>query len=120
MIGNNQYSARGLVGLLQSWVESGSASIVINSVRYRIDPSCSTSLDSPSASDCVPSATTKSTPRQEPTTSSPSAQNLNLQGTFSGGEIGGLVIGVLIAALLLLFIVLLAILIYRSFRGTKG
>lgn len=112
------------MGLLQSWVESGLASIVINSVRYRIDPSCSTSLDSPSAFDCVITSASSSTPSQNPTTSSSSpsasAQNLNLQGRISSGEIGGLVVGVFIAVLLLLFVVLLAILIYRSIRGTKG
>ena len=75
IIGNSQYSASGLVDLLQSWVASGRASVSVNSVRYHIDPTCLTSLDSLSASDCAITMTTTTlapptTPSSPPTTSS--------------------------------------------------
>ena len=75
IIGSSQYSANGLVDLLQSWVEGGAASISLNSVRYHIDPSCSTSLDSPDAPDCavVTTTTTTSMPPVETTTTTTTA-----------------------------------------------
>lgn len=135
--GNGRYSATGLVDLLQSWAESGSASVVINSVRYHIDPTCSVSLDSLQATDCavvvttttttapttsmpIKQSTMQRTAASSSTTAAPSVNKLGSQRSISGAEIGGLIIGVIIALLLLLFVILLAALLYRNFVGTKG
>ena len=125
IIGNSQYSASGLVDLLQSWVATGTASISVNSVRYHIDPTCSITLDSLAAPDCdlagiTTTLATPTTPSSPPTTESSSEVSLASQTGISGGVIGGITIGVIIAALLLLFTVLVAILIYMTSRKNHG
>ena len=131
VIGNSQYSGSGLVDLLQSWVASGTASVMVNSVRYHIDPTCSTALDSLSAPDCtttteappttLPPGTTPSSPLLTTRTTSPAVSVAFSQSAISTGEIAGLIIGVIIAVLLILFIALIALLIYRTTRiGTSG
>ena len=116
IIGNSQYSASGLINLLQSWVMSGTASVSVNSIRYHIDPTCSTALDSLTAPDCAIFGTASA----PSTTSLSPAVSLSSITGISGGEIGGIIIGAVIVVLLLFFIALVAWLIYRTFRSTRG
>ena len=119
LIGNNYYSASGLVNLLQMWVEGGGATLAVNTVSYPIDSSCPTPLDSPTDPGC-PSTVVMTTTTGATTTPPPSIDSLGSRGTISRGEIGGLAIGVLIATLLVVFIALVVVLILRSFKGTIG
>ena len=50
--GTSNYSASDLVALLQSWVQSGEASINIQSIHYNLDQSCETALDNIYALNC--------------------------------------------------------------------
>ena len=52
MVGTDTYSAPGLVSLMQSWVGSGRASIMVQSSRLHLDPTCGTSLDTLQSSVC--------------------------------------------------------------------
>ena len=52
MVGTDTYSAPGLVSLMQSWVGSGRASIMVQSSRLHLDQTCGTSLDTLQSSVC--------------------------------------------------------------------
>ena len=54
MVGTNTYSAAGLVSLMRSWVGSGRASIMVQSSRLHLDPTCDAYLDTLQSSDCPP------------------------------------------------------------------
>ena len=102
MMGTDTYSAPGLVSLMQSWVGSGRASIMVQSSRLHLDQTCDAYLDTLKAPDCEG--------REESSTTNPIASvspaAANSPGA-SAGQIGGIAIGVIIAVLLIIFIVLL-------------
>ena len=87
------YSATGLVSLMQSWVGSGRASVMVQSTRLHIDPTCGTNLDSLYDVDCA----------NKPPTASPSTGGHG----FNVGEIGGIAVGAVIAILLIALIVVI-------------
>ena len=101
MVGTNTYSAPGLVSLMQSWVDSGRASIMVRSSRLTLDPTCDTNLDSLYDTDCLYSPT-------KPPTAAP----FNRHGV-SAGEIAGILIGVVI---ILLLIALVVVIILKKWR----
>jgi len=131
MVGTSQISAEDIVDRLAAWVESGSASVLVNSVRLDIEPLCNTILDRPEAPDCSFSrATTKiasPTVSTEPvTTDTVSTTIATTVATIveasveqavglRPGDIGGLIIGILIALLLLVFIALLLVLLFKKY-----
>ena len=109
------YSASGLVSLMQSWVESDTASVMVDSTRFHLDPTCYTVLDSPFGIDCIkdqapvtklPPHTTL-TPSVKPPTSAP------VSGSISAGEIGGIAVGV---GIVLLLIILIVVIICKKWR----
>ena len=118
MVGTDIYSAPGLVSLMQSWVGSGRASIMVQSSRLHLDPTCGTSLDTLKAPDCEflpPHLTTNPTnsptnPTTNPATGSPRIDSQSGNGA-SVGEIGGLAVGGVIVVLLAVLIVLIAVVI---------
>jgi hypothetical protein len=133
MVGIDTYSATGLVSLMQSWVENDTASVMVDSTRFHLDPTCYTILDSLFGVDCIndqaPVTTlpppTTSTPSVESTTSTPSVKTTNstpsvkpptsapVSGSISAGEIGGIAVGVVIV---LLLIILIVVIICRKWR----
>ena len=123
MVGTDTYSAPGLVSLMQSWVGSGRASIMVQSSRLHLDPTCGTSLDTLKAPDCEflpPHLTTNPTNSPtNPTTGSPSINSLsgNSGGGVSVGEIGVLAVGGVIIILLAILIVLIAVVIMSRRRS---
>ena len=52
IVGTDVYSSPGLVSLMQSWVGSGMASIMVQSSRLQLDPTCDTYLDTLQSPDC--------------------------------------------------------------------
>lgn len=133
IVGTDVYSAPGLVSLMQSWVESGTASIVVgSSSRLHLDASCSTSLDTLRSADCpmisppvilttdgkpdIPSTTKEEKPmattsKQED--SSGTKDRLNSSAS-RGGEIGGIIVGSLVVILLTVLIVMLAVFMWKK------
>ena len=136
MVGTDTYSAPGLVSLMQSWVGSGRASIMVQSSRLHLDPTCGTSLDTLKAPDCEflpPHLTTNPTnsptnpttnpatnpttnPATNPATGSPRIDSQSGNGA-SVGEIGGLAVGGVIVVLLAVLIVLIAVVIMWKMKS---
>ena len=52
IVGTDVYSAPGLVSLMQSWVGGGRASVMVQSSRLQLDPTCDASLDTLQSPDC--------------------------------------------------------------------
>ena len=120
IMGTDVYSATGLVSLMQSWVGSGRASIMVQSSRLHLDSTCSASLDTLKAPDCQggeekPTTSVPTTP-SEPTkpTVSPSAAAAS---GSSVGEIGGVAVGAVIIVLLAILIVLVVVVMMRKWRA---
>ena len=66
ILGSDDYSALGLVELMQSWVSSSQAFITLDSFRMRVDQTCPAQLDTINAPDCPLIVST--TPSDELTT----------------------------------------------------
>lgn len=112
MVGTEVYSAPGLVSLMQSWVESDTGSVMIQSSRLHLDPTCYTKLDTLFANDCVTPVTPVTTPPYitasvKPPTAAP------VNSSISAGEIGGIAVGVVIV---LLLIILIVVIILKKWR----
>ena len=103
IVGTETYSAPGLVSIIQTWVASNISSIMVQSSRLHLDPSCSTKLDSLFATDC-----SHSTGPISPPTASPHAL-----GHINEGEIGGITVG---AVIILLLVVLIVVIILKKWR----
>ena len=119
--GTSNRSAIDLVALLQSWVQSGAASINIQSVRYGVHPNCKTALDNIHALNCgispltppPPSPSTK--PPTEPVTEPPTKgatedKNVGTEhnsGGSNSAQVGGIIIGGIIAGALLALLILI-------------
>ena len=123
------YSAPGLVTLMQSWVDTGSASIAIqSSSRLHLDASCPTSLDTLRSPDCPfvsPPTIPTTMGRPEPKTTQKKPEETNkpasedrtgLSASPTDGEIGGMFIGVLVVLLLTVVIMLLAVVLMRKWK----
>jgi hypothetical protein len=123
--GTDAYSATNLVSLIQSWVASGSASIIVFSSRLRLDQDCTAFLDSLNEPDCPFNVE----PQQTATAPKPT-ESINVAPTASShhqvraAEIGGFVIGaivIILLAVLILVIVIVAVKKYKckslSFKG---
>ena len=110
IVGTDTYSAPGLVSLMQSWVGSGMASIMVQSSRLHLDPTCDASLDTLKAPDCkVVFFVEPTDPTQKPSILSP-VTGQSGSGGASVGTIGGIVVGGVTAVLLgILIIVLIAV-----------
>jgi len=119
IVGTDTYSAPRLVSLMQSWVGTGRASIMVQSSRLHLDPTCGTSLDTLKAPDCEvlfpmgptdridkPTVTIKPQSRQSSSSSGPNV-----------GEIGGIAVGGVIVILLIILIVLIAVVIMYKMKS---
>ena len=133
IVGNDVYSAPGLVSLMQSWVISGTASISLqSSSRLHLDPTCPTSLDTLRSADCPMVSTPVISTVGEPTPKTTEDKNLEITNSkpedgnkgeggvsaaaTSAGEVGGIIIGALVVILLAVLIVMLAIVILRRWK----
>ena len=135
IIGTNVYSPIALVSLLQSWVESGSASITVESQRLNLDEECSTPLDSLSDLDCPlvtkppPQTTTSTTVTTQTETTAPLKTTEKAKvvsdaavGIISAGQIGGIIVVMVIIALIavLLVAVTIAFMRWRAVKKSKA
>ena len=128
--GTNNRSASDLVALLQSWVQSGEASINIQSVRYYLHPNCETTLDNIHALNCgtqpltpPPSPSPATKPPTEPQTKGPT-EDKNVGGKDNSGgsnsaQVGGIILGGIIAGALLVMIVLIVVVIILWKKSPK-
>ena len=101
IVGTEVYNAPGLISLMQSWVATNRASIMVRSSRLHIDPSCGITLDTLYTTDC-----SKGQGPVSPPTTSPITQ-------VNGGEIGGIVVG---AVIVLLLIILIVVIMLKKWR----
>lgn len=144
LLGGDDYSALGLVELMQSWISTRQAFLTVDAFRMLVDPGCTTRLDTINAPDCplttpppmttpisstTPTTatthstvtTSESTPPTTPTTTTSKPEVAQPQvSAMRGFEVGGVVIGALIVVLLLvLLLVIVLIVLYRSRKQTK-
>ena len=78
ILGTGNYSAIGLVELLQNWIQSNRAYVVVNNFRMQLDPTCPTRLDTLEDPEC-PVVT--QTPPTIVTTTSPTTEKPTLPKT---------------------------------------
>ena len=99
---------------MHSWVDSGSASIMVQSSRLHLDPTCGAKLDTLKALDCSTGEDTSlSTTHDE---SSPTAHVSPVaisSSVVQAGEIGGITVGVVVIILLILIIMLLILMKFK-------
>ncbi len=76
ILGTANYSAIDLVDLLQNWILTNKAYVMLNNFRMQLDPTCSTRLDTLDDPECpivtqapatTPMATTQTVPTEKPT-----------------------------------------------------
>ena len=121
IVGTDVYSAPDLVSLMQSWVGSGRASVMVQSSRLHLDPTCTTLLDSLKSPDCEGEG--NPTPKPQSTDSSAASKpkpDSNPQIGSSGaslGEIGGIAVGGVIIALLAILIVLIVVVVMWKMKS---
>jgi hypothetical protein len=141
LLGSDDYSALGLLELMQSWINSDRAFLSVNFFRMRVDSTCVTRLDTSNAPDCplIPTVTTvsetsSSAPPDDTTspdlpdtasTDSPDATStvgrntpqiiVESSSAMRSGEITGIAIGAIIIILLLvILVVIVVIVLYKS------
>ena len=123
IIGTNSYSPNDLLSLIQSWVSSGYASIVVETSHLFLDKGCSTLLDTLRDPDCplmLPPTTTSSvTPPK--TTAPPSTTKEKpsvVSNAVRAGDIGGILVALIIAVLtaVLLIVLVVTIMKWRAFK----
>ncbi len=126
ILGGLDYSALGLVELMQSWIDSRQAFIVINSFRMQVDPECPTRLDTINAADCPlgdilpPGVITPTTEASQPSETTEVTKPVVLisspeKSGIRAGEAGGIAVGVLILVLLIaLVLLILGIIFYKG------
>ena len=124
ILGNSNYSALGLIELMQTWIASGQAFVVVDSFRMQVDPLCLAQLDTINAPDCplvytiTPAADTTRPSESSLTTLmgtvESAASTISSVGGVRVGEVGGIVVGVLILIVLIALVVLLGIILYRG------
>ena len=113
--GTADRSASDMAALVQSWVESDTASVLIENSRLQIDPSCNTRLDNIRGPDCdankppieptSPDNTKSTTTPDSAKSSSQNDDNNNVStAQVLGIFIGGAAIGLFLTLFVLLFI----------------
>ncbi len=118
IIGTEKNSAGHLVSLLNYWVQTSHASLLVGFLRLHVDPRCATPLDSLLAPDCIimETLTTMGMTTEKVTTAVTTANHPTPQ-PLTSGETGGLILGCIVAILLTIFIVLLIVVIVRCFKN---
>ena len=131
IIGTNSYSPIALVSLIQSWVNTGYASIVVETSHLFMDTDCNTLLDTLRDPDCplrvLPPATTSSVTPPKITVPSTKTTGPNtatekpssaVGSPLRAGDIGGVLVAVIIAVLVvvLLMVLVITIMKWRAFK----
>lgn len=136
MLGTTDYSATGLVGLMQSWIETSQAFVTIDTFRMQVDTTCTARLDTIDSPDCLlvegggpNSITTNPTVNPDTTTttdtgdsktdtsnsktdaSEPAVATLS---AVRAGEVGGIIVGALIILVLLVLMVIILVVALRK------
>ena len=121
IVGTDTYSAPGLVSLMQSWVGSGRASIMVQSSRLHLDQTCDAYLDTLQSPDCPPGEQIQSLPTSPITDLEFTEMTLLVSGDDSGSASGGGVIAgsisavvVVILAILCMLLILVLVLIMKT------
>ena len=117
IVGTDVYSAPGLVSLMQSWVGSGRASIMVQSSRLHLDSACATSLDTLKSPDCKGRGDSTPKPPTDSFGKPITAPQSGSSGGASLGEIGGIAVGGVIIFLLAILIVLIVVVIMWKMKS---
>ena len=104
--GTSQTNSSFLVSLIESWVRSGDARIIVTQIQLIVDPECSVAISSLTLNrECELLEITSTTEKQpEPTVTSPENQ-LNTAGII-GGIIAVLIILIIIVATIIVVMVI--------------
>ena len=127
IIGTNSYSPNDLAFLIQSWVSSGYALIVVETSHLFLDKDCSTLLDTLKDPDCplvLPPTTTSSV--APPKTTAPPITTKEKPGVvrnavgspLRAGDIGGILVALIIAVLIAVLLIVLVV-IFIKWRAFK-
>ena len=123
IMGTNSYSPTDLVSLIQSWVSTGYASIIVETSRLFPDKDCNTILDTLRDPHCppqLPSTTSSMTPPKTTTppstvttTEEPSVDNNVVESPLNARDIGDMLVTLIIAVLIAVLVVVLAVTIIK-------
>lgn len=122
IIGTDVYNPFDLVSLIQSWVSSGFASIVVQRSHLFLDVDCNAMLDTLSDPDCPlaepPVMTTSAIPprrttQPSTTTGRPGVVSNAVASPIRAGVIGGILVATIIAALIAVLLVVLIVTILK-------
>ena len=127
IIGTDSYSPAALVSLIQSWVNTGYASIVVETSHLFLDKDCSTLLDTLRDPDCpleLPPTTTssvtppKTTAPPSTTKEKPSVVSNAVGSPLRAGDIGGILVALIISTLVavLLIVLVVSIMKWNAFK----
>ena len=136
IIGNDRYNSDDLVSLIQSWIVSDTALINTGLFHFKVDPTCSTSLDSldspncaieappsaitPGASRAPPSAITPGTSRAPPSAITTGPSRIpSLSFSAVTGEAITIGVGFFILLVLVCIVILLSFLLFWK-KKSKG
>ena len=120
IIGNNRYNSDDLVSLIQSWVASDTAVINAGLFHFKVDSTCSSSLDSLDSSDCAIIQSPITTEPPTKTGPPPAIASATTAGV-TAIEAVTIVVGFLIILILVGVVILLSVLFFRKQKsnGTR-
>ena len=127
IVGTDTYSAPGLVSLMQSWVGSGRASVIVQSSHLHLDQTCDAYLDTLQSPDCPPGEQIQSLSTSPIITNLEFTEmTLSVSGDESGSASGGGVIAgsisavvVVILAILCMLLILVPVLIMKTLNSKQ-
>ena len=128
IIGTNTYSPVALVSLIQSWVSTGYASIIVERSRLFLDKDCNTILDTLRDPHCPPELPSTTSSMTVPETTAPSSTITTterpsvisevMESPLRARDIGNMLVALIIALLIAVLVVVLAVTIikWRAFK----
>ena len=124
IVGTDTYSAPGLVSLMQSWVGSSRASIMVQSSHLHLDPTCDTYLDTLQSPDCPPgeqiqSLSTSPIASLEFTKMTQSVSGDDSESAAGAGAIAGGISAVVVVILAMLSVLLILVLIMKTLNSKQ-
>ena len=118
IVGTDTYSGPGLVSLMQSWVGSGKASIMVQSSRLHLDPTCDAYLNTLQSSDCPP--------REQSLLTSPSLEFTEMtilsghdSESAEAGVIAGSISAVVVVTLAIISVLLILVVLTMKMLNSK-
>ena len=116
-------SASDMAALVQTWMQSGAASIKVGSFRLQLDPTCDSALDNIHALDCEVKSTpetTTDTITTEKLVTGPNNDNSDESESVSSAQVVGIMLGGIIAGIFLTMLIVLVAVIVIWWKKNKS